>query len=160
MDLLLYAPQYRPNLSSMIRTAEFFGWRRIFIHDAHELLTPPTNKKGRADMAHLARVWTAGAVDYVEIIPVASVIDWLQDRRARGRRLLGTLADAEAQPLDKFRFCPDDVVLFGNEREGLPPSVIELLDAGITIPGRGQTSCLNVAVSFGIVLQQALQDHQ
>ena len=44
MNILLYAPEYRPNLSNMIRTAEFFGFEKIFIFDENKLLDPPKNK--------------------------------------------------------------------------------------------------------------------
>ena len=67
MKILLYAPEYRPNLSNMIRSAEFFGFSEIYIFDKNGLLDPPHNKVSRADMNHLARVWTAGAIEHIQI---------------------------------------------------------------------------------------------
>ena len=154
MDLLLYGPEYRPNMSSMIRSAEFFGFERIYIFDQNKLLSPPKNKKGRADMEHLARVWTAGAVDHIEIIKIDSAVDFLQ---AYQGRKVGTLVDEQAVHLSQFIWEPNDLIIFGSEKEGLPPEVVELLDARVYIPAIGQTNCLNVAVSFGIVVQNAIQ---
>ena len=67
INVLLFAPQYRPNMSSMIRSAEFYGLDKVYIYDKNGLLDPPNNKTSRADMAHLARVWTAGAIEFIDI---------------------------------------------------------------------------------------------
>lgn len=153
MDLLLFGPEYRPNMSSMIRSAEFFGFKRIFIYDQNDLLKPPTNKKGRANMEHMARVWTAGAIEYIEIIIVTDVLSLLTQHNGR---LIGTLVNEEAQHLNDFHFQADDLILFGSEKEGLPQEVIAKLDAAVYIPAIGQTNCLNVAVSFGVVVEKAV----
>ncbi len=153
MEVLLYAPEYRPNMSSMIRSAEFYGLKRVHIYDANGLLQPPTNKKGRADMAHLARVWTAGAVDHIEIKVIQDPIAFLQSHPGR---CIGTVVNVQANHLRNFTFQPDDLLIFGSEKEGLPTAVTSSLDGAIYIPAYGKTDCLNVAVSFGIVLDQAL----
>ena len=157
MDLLLYAPEYRPNMSSMIRSAEFFGFKRIYIYDQNSLLTPPDNKKGRANMEHMARVWTAGAVNHIEIIILEDPIDFLQNYAGRK---VGTLVNEQAQHLNDFSWQAEDLILFGSEKDGLPEEVIQSLDATVYIPSFGHTDCLNVAVSFGIVVEKAMQHHQ
>ena len=73
----------------------------------------------------------------------------------KGRKI-GTLVKDTAIHLQDFNFEQEDLILFGSEKEGLPSEVIELLDASIYIPAIGYTNCLNVAVSFGIVMQQAI----
>lgn len=155
MNVLLYAPEYRPNLSSMIRSAEFYGLKKVYIFDENNLLLPPThNKKARADMAHIARVWTAGAIEFVEIIKIDNINDFLQDYPGRK---IATLVDENAKHLDSFQFEKEDLLIFGPEKEGLPETVLPLIDFGIYIPSLGNTPCLNVAVTFGIVLHQALK---
>ena len=158
MDLLLYAPEYRPNMSSMIRSAEFFGFRRIYIFDQNELLSPPKNKKGRADMEHLARVWTAGAVDHIQIIKVNDPVVFLAGYPGRK---VGTLINKDAVHLNNMAWQAEDLILFGSEKDGLPGPVIDLLDAAVYVPSLGHTDCLNVAVTFGIVVEKAVQvlDH-
>lgn len=155
MNILLYAPEYRPNLSSMIRSAEFFGLNKIYIFDENNLLLPPThNKKARADMAHLAKVWTAGAIDFVEIIKIDDINHFLQNYSGRK---VATLVDENAKHLNNFRFEQEDLLIFGSEKEGLPNTILPLIDQSIYIPALGNTPCLNVAVTFGIVLHQALK---
>jgi len=154
MEVLLYGPQYRPNMSSMIRTAEFYGFKRIYIYDTNGLLKPPTTKKERANMAHMARVWTAGAVEHIEIIIIEDPIAFLQNHKGRK---IGTLVNEQAKHLGDFKFAPTDLIIFGSEKEGLDKEAISLLDSAVYIPSLGKTNCLNVAVSFGVVVNKAHQ---
>lgn len=153
MNLLLFAPQYRPNLSSMIRSAEFYGFKRIYIYDKNDLIKPPTNKKGRADMAHMAKVWTAGAIDHIEIINIENPIDFLENYEGR---TVGTIVNETATHLNNFQFEKTDLIIFGSEKEGLPTDIINQLTEAVYIPAKGVTDCLNVAVTFGIVVNSAL----
>lgn len=152
-SVLIHSPQYRPNLSSMVRTAEFYGLKRIYVVDRFGLLKKPTNKKQRADMAHMARVWTAGAMDHIDIITIEDELDFLQSHTGR---VVATLVDQGATTLSDFTFEEEDLIVFGNERDGLPDSLLSSFDARIYIPQRGHTDCINVAVSFGIVLDRAI----
>jgi len=155
MNVLLFAPEYRPNLSSMIRSAEFYGLDKVYIYDKNNLMLPPTHsKKARADMAHMAKVWTAGAIDHIEIIKVEDIHDFLLTYEGRK---IATLVDEKAKHLNDFQFEVADLLIFGSEKEGLSSEVLPLMDKSIYIPAIGHTPCLNVAVTFGIVLHQALK---
>lgn len=156
MNVLLFAPEYRPNLSSMIRSAEFYGLDKVYIYDKNKLMLPPTHsKKARADMAHMAKVWTAGAIDHIEIIKIEEDInDFLI--QYEGRKV-ATLVDENAKHLNEVQFEANDLLIFGSEKEGLEPEVLPLIDQAVYIPAIGHTPCLNVAVTFGIVLHQALK---
>ncbi len=152
MNILLYAPEYRPNLSNMIRSAEFFGFQQIHIFDKNGLLDPPSNKTSRADMNHLARVWTAGAIEFVEIIKISDCISFLDNYKGRK---IATYINATAEHLQHFTFQMNDLILMGSEKQGLSTSILEKCDHAVYIPGLGQTSCLNVSVSLGILLYAA-----
>ncbi len=154
VNVLFYAPQYRPNLSSMIRTAEFYGLDTVYIVDDNNIILPLTHsKKARADMAHMARVWTAGAIEFVTINKIEDPNTFLQNYKGRK---IATLVDDSAQFLSDFEFQEDDLIIFGSERDGLPENILPLIDQSIYLPTKGNTSCLNVAVTFGIVLNQAI----
>lgn len=137
----------------MIRTAEFFGFKQIYIYDKNDLMKPPTNKKGRANMAHMAKVWTAGAIDHIEIIRIDDILSFLTDYNGR---TIGTIVNENATYLTNFQFEKDDLIIVGSERDGLPQNAIDIINESIYIPAKGVTDCLNVAVTFGIVVQQAL----
>lgn len=155
MNVLLHATEYRPNLSSMIRSAEFYGLNKVYIFDVNNLMVPPTqSKKARAEMAHMAKVWTAGAIDFVEIIKIEDDKAFLENYEGRK---IATLVDEKAEHLNDFQFESDDLLIFGSEKEGLPSDVLPYIDHSIYIPAIGNTPCLNVAVTFGIVMHQALK---
>ncbi len=157
INILLYAPEYRPNMSSMIRTAEFYGLKKIFIYDKNNLLSPPNNKTSRADMNHLARVWTAGAINHIQIEIIEDPISFLENYPGRK---IATLVDDTAQELNNFQFKKNDLILLGSEKEGLEKEAIALMDAAIYIQQIGHTPCLNVAVTLGIVIHQAIRSIQ
>ena len=96
------------------------------------------------------------------------------------RRVVATTIDPHATALESFVFLPGDVILFGNEYDGLPDDIMKNSDAllHIRLPARhmpkvrsqspidasrlstvareGQPS-LNVAVSVGIVCYRAYE---
>lgn len=154
-NALLFAPQYRPNMSSMIRSAEFYGLTKIYIYDKNGLLDPPSNKVSRSDMNHMARVWTAGAIEFITIEKITDIVAFLEGYEGRK---VATLVDEKAQHLSQFVFQKNDLIIFGSERDGLDTEVLPLIDKGVYLPSLGHTSCLNVAVTFGIVVNQAVQN--
>lgn len=155
VNLLLHSPQYRPNLSSMIRSAEFYGLKTVYIVDSNNLLRPPSeSKKARAEMEKMARVWTAGAIEFVEIVKVEDLPVFL--KTYTGRKV-ATLVDEKAGQLNGFQFEEGDLLIMGSEKEGLPEEVLPLIDHAVYISAIGHTPCLNVAVTCGIVLHQALK---
>ncbi len=153
MEVLFYAPEYRPNLSNMIRTAEFYGLKKVFIFDKNNLLNPPNNKVSRAEMNHMARVWTAGAIEHIEIEAVENIEDFLKNYNGRK---VATLVNEKATTLSNFTFEKEDVIIMGSEKDGLPAEIETLCEQSIYIPQRGYTNCLNVSVTFGIILHQAI----
>lgn len=153
MNILFYAPEYRPNLSNMIRTAEFYGLKKVYIFDKNNLLSPPNNKVGRAEMEHMARVWTAGAIEHIAIETIDNIETFL--KTYEGRKV-ATLVNEKATTLSDFTFEPEDLIIMGSEKEGLPTEIENLCEEAIYIPQRGHTNCLNVSVTFGIVLNQAI----
>ena len=152
MTILLYAPEYRPNLSNMIRSAEFYGHKELFIYDQNGLLDPPSNKVSRADMEHLARVWTAGAIEFIEIKKIERIDVFLSNYPGRK---IATYVDPKAIHLKDFSFQENDLLIMGPEKEGLPESIVSQCDVRLYIGGSGHTDCLNVSVSLAVFLYAA-----
>jgi tRNA G18 (ribose-2'-O)-methylase SpoU len=71
---------------------------------------------------------------------------------ALASRKVATVPDQRATPLPGFTFRPDDTIVFGSEGRGIRPEVLALCGERVTIPQRGATHSLNLAVSVGIVL--------
>jgi len=139
----------------MIRSAEFFGWKKIFVFDKYDLFKEPSTKKERAERKHMGRVWTAGALDHIDIHLIKDDLTFLQEHNGRK---IGLILDPTATHLASFSFETNDLVILGNERDGLPAEVVHSLDHKLYIPQVGNTNCLNVAVTFGIVLH-SIKNH-
>lgn len=62
-----------------------------------------------------------------------------------------------AKPYTSFSFQPADVLLFGRESAGVPEHVHARADARIVVPMIRGLRSLNVAVTAGMVLGEALR---
>jgi len=153
LKFLIHATQYLPNLSNMVRTAEFYGLDTLYIYDANNLLKEPVSKKERAERKHMGRVWTAGALDHITIEVVNNDVEFIASHN--GRAIATVLSDT-AKELNSFEFQDTDLVIFGSEKQGLPEHVITQCVSHITIPSKGWSESLNVSVFFGIVLNKCL----
>lgn len=75
--------------------------------------------------------------------------------RKEGRLVLFTTRGAT--PLHEFAFALGDTLLFGRESAGAPEAVHAAAQARVVIPIRPETRSLNLAVSAGIGLWEALK---
>jgi tRNA (cytidine/uridine-2'-O-)-methyltransferase len=62
-----------------------------------------------------------------------------------------------AARLDETRFQGDDILLFGSEGAGVPDHVHARADLRVRIPIRAEVRSLNLSVSAGIALAEALR---
>ncbi|KQT82514.1 tRNA (cytidine(34)-2'-O)-methyltransferase [Aurantimonas sp. Leaf443] len=77
-------------------------------------------------------------------------------RRAAGRRLI-LFTTRGATPYTAFAFRPDDALVFGRESAGVPEALHDLADARLVIPMDGGGRSLNLAVSAGMAMGEALR---
>ena len=102
------------------------------------------------------RALARAGMDYAAAAEVRRHVDWTAfAAQARGRIVLATTAGAVRLP--EARFAADDVLLFGSESAGVPAEVHGRADLRVAIPMRAGLRSLNVAVSAGIVLAEALR---
>lgn len=95
-------------------------------------------------------------MDYAGAVDVARHVDWdAFVAQAAGRIVLATTRGAV--PLWDAAFRADDVLLFGSEGAGVPDHVHDRADMAVRVPMRPGLRSLNVAVSAGIVLAEALR---
>ena len=83
-------------------------------------------------------------------------IDWPAFEAACAGRIVLLTTTAEVT-LDKAGFKPGDILLLGSEGAGVPPVVHDRADLRVRIPMRPGFRSLNVAVSAGIALAEALR---
>lgn len=72
--------------------------------------------------------------------------------RRQGYTLIGVEQTANSQPLTQYQFPHDALLLLGNEKEGIPADLIQLLDECVEIPQVGIIRSLNVHVSGALLI--------
>ena len=143
LRLATYQPDIAPNLGSMIRLCACFG----VALDVIEPCGFPLSLKS------LRRT----AMDYADIADMTRHDSWetFQVTRPAGRLvLLTTKAD---EHLWDFKFEPTDTLVMGRESAGVPDDVHNACDAHVKLPMFGAARSLNVAMTAGMAVSEALR---
>jgi len=98
-------------------------------------------------------------MDYAENVAVFRHSGWSAFREqqiASGSRLV-LFTTRGSTRLDQTAFQPADILLFGRESAGVPDDVHAAADVRVAIPLTPNSRSLNVAMSAGIALWEALK---
>ena len=136
LTLLLDTIQDPGNLGTIIRTADWFGLKRV-------ICSPET-----VDVFNQKVVQSAmGSLIRVEVI-YTDLAAYIMENR--GKTLFASSLDGE----DLHEKIPvtDALLLMGNESKGISPALQSLAAKKIRIPRSGGAESLNVAVAAGILL--------
>lgn len=97
------------------------------------------------------------AMNYIDHVRIARHPDFDAFRGTIGAaRLILFTTKADGSAYD-FAFAADDVLLFGKESAGVPAAVADACDARLRIPMRPQVRSMNLAMSAGLALAEALR---
>jgi tRNA G18 (ribose-2'-O)-methylase SpoU len=152
------------NIGKVARVAEVF-MMGMYINDPRNILQSNENIATIQD--HSCGAWQRKKYN-----KVTDIIDFVKNYNT-GRVIATTLSD-EAIRMHDFEFCQNDLIVFGNEYDGIKSEIIEHSDAKIYIalpklnlpkppshqpidPSRDYEvsqngiNCLNVAVAAGII---------
>lgn len=143
MRLALFQPDIPQNVGAAIRLTACFGVPLDVIRPTGFSLDDRSMKRAALDYGPLAH------------LTVHDDWDAFAAARPSGRLVLFTTRGATR--LDVFRFQPEDTLLFGRETAGAPDHVHNAADARVVIPIRPETRSLNLAVSAGIALWEAVR---
>jgi TrmH family RNA methyltransferase len=132
------------NAGTLLRSADFFGVRKVIVGTA--TADPYSPKVVRSAMGSLFRVLLARATpDDVE-----------SAARSSERPLIATAVSGE--PLASFHFPSRSIVAIGSERHGTAQWPARW-NAVVTIPRRGRPESLNAAVAGSIVLYELTREN-
>jgi len=145
MRLALYQPDIPQNTGTMLRLAACLGVAVDVIGPTGFDLSDRALKRAGLDY-----------LDAVEIARHVSFAAFDLARRDRGARLV-LITTRGAVPYTAFTFAPQDILMAGRESAGVPESVHQAADIGLTIPMRSGLRSLNVAVAAAMVLGEALR---
>ena len=131
--LVLDGVQDPGNMGTIIRTADWFGFKQIVCsEDTVEAYNPKTVQ---ATMGSLARV----NISYVNLV------DFISQSKIP---VFGALL--EGKSIYKIDWKNEGLIILGNEGKGITQEVISKVNQPVTIPNFGEAESLNVAVSAAI----------
>lgn len=133
------------NLGACIRTAAAMGVQAVIVpRDRSASLTPT------------ARKVAAGGAEKVKFIQVTNLARTLAQMKEHSQvRVIGTMLDEQALPLQQCDLTGPIVIVMGAEDTGLRPITQAQCDHKVYIPMAGNLQSLNVSVATGMALYEA-----
>lgn len=142
MRLALYEPDIPQNTGTLLRLAACFNLPVDIIEPCGFVFND--QKMRRAGM------------DYLNIVDCTRHVSWERFWQNHKGRVVLLTTKGSVSYVD-FAFRSDDILLLGRESAGVPDEVHNAVDARVRIPMRRDTRSLNVAISGGIVLGEAIR---
>ena len=127
------------NLSAVLRTTEGLGYAGAVIIQTQEKFKVSQRTCAGADKWLLIKKYT----------DTASAINELKQH---GYQIITTSLNPKAQALSHFQWVKPSAIIFGNEKEGVSTTALELADAHLYVPMRGFVQSFNISVAAAIVL--------
>jgi tRNA (guanosine-2'-O-)-methyltransferase len=137
------------NSSAVLRTCDCFG-----IQDVHVI--EGENKFNVNDSIALgASKWLS---IYQHKMKEGGLFETIEELKKHHYRIVATVSDSKAKPLDKFDIRIGKVaLLFGTELNGLSSEIKSYADEFLYIPMKGFTESFNISVSAGIILHYLIE---
>ncbi len=144
LNVVLYQPEIPQNTGNIGRTCVAVG--------AKLWLVRPLGF--RMDSHHLRRA----GLDYWQHLDFQIVKDWREARDCLRGRNCWYFSKNGAVPYTEVSYGHSDVLVFGSETQGLPPSLLECESARVLrIPTRPQVRSLNLASAVAVGLYEAMR---
>jgi tRNA (cytidine/uridine-2'-O-)-methyltransferase len=145
MRLALYQPEIAGNVGAILRLAACFATPVDIIMPCGFAFSDARLKRAAMDYGEAA-----------EVTKHANFQEFRQDCLTEDRRIV-LLSSHASSPLPDTPFQPRDVLLLGSEGAGVPDDVRDIADLRVRIPMAPGFRSLNIAVSAGIALSEALR---
>ncbi|KAK0150185.1 putative methyltransferase TARBP1 [Merluccius polli] len=137
------------NLGGLCRTCEIFGASALVLDSLRHV----TDKHFQS-LSVSSELW----LPLQEVKPV-ELTDFLQLKKSEGYCIVGVEQTANSQSLQDYQFPEKTLLLLGNEREGIPANLLQLLDVCVEIPQQGVIRSLNVHVSAALLIWEYTRQH-
>jgi len=141
--IALYEPDIPQNTAAIIRTCACLGAKLEIIEPCGFLLSDKRFKRVVMDY-----------MDYSQIEFYQSSEKFFEAKKKQRVVLMTTKGSIN---YTKFKFKPDDTILFGRESAGVPKKVHKIIKNRLKIPMNNQVRSLNIASSVAIVLAESLR---
>jgi 23S rRNA (guanosine2251-2'-O)-methyltransferase len=130
------------NLGSVVRSAAALGAGGVFFPPRRQVQVTATVSKV-----------AEGGLEYVPVVPVSNVAQFLRQVKEAGIWCYGLEADGDAR-MGELEFGAEAAFVFGGEDAGLSHAARNECDAVVSIPGIEEISSLNVAAAAAITLYE------
>lgn len=128
------------NLGAILRSAEAFGVKQVYLSEGSVDLYSPKVLRGAMGSAFRVSV------------EKGDLAAFLTKMKENGYQILGAGLDQNYQLLPDVSFQKPTVMVIGNEANGISPAIISCCDHGVFIPMSGENESLNAAVAASIIL--------
>ena len=145
--VILHDIRSSENVGSIFRTSDGAGVSKVYLSG----YTPAPVDRFKRKNAKLAKV-SLGAEDFIPWEAGKEIFSLIDELKAQGFSIVAVEQSEAAVPYTKYKPKGKVAVIFGNEVEGVPKSVLERCDTVIEIPMNGKKESLNVSVAAGIAL--------
>ncbi|KAK3849044.1 hypothetical protein Pcinc_044186, partial [Petrolisthes cinctipes] len=137
------------NLGGLCRTCEVFGARQLVVgcmsvQDDHTFTS----------LSLTAHHWLP-----IKEVKVECLIGYLKELQTEGYTLVGAEQSTQSVSLSQYKFPKRTAVILGNEKEGIPCELLQLLDVCVEIPQSGVIRSLNVHVSGALFIWEYTRQH-
>lgn len=133
------------NIGAIARSAHCFGVHAIIIPD-----------KGVGALNEDAVLTSAGALDYIAVCRVNSLMKAVDDLHLNGIQVYASEMTAETKIVE-IDFSLPCAIVMGGEEKGIYPALMKICDNKFQIPMPGDFESLNVSVATGVILYEAIR---
>ena len=142
--------QNLPNVAGLCRTCESMSCEALVV-SSKTLATSEEFRRQSVTSERWIRLLECGPQD----LPA-----FIAERKADGYAIVVVEQANQSVQLQHFRFPRECVMILGAEQNGVPSSILELVDACVEIPMLGVTRSMNAHVTGAMCIWSYVQQHQ
>lgn len=145
LSLALFQPEIPSNTGSLMRLAACLGF--------------PLHIIGPTGFAMNDKALRRAGMDYREtaVTHIHQDYDAFESSHAWSPPRIILMTTKATMPYTEFRFAPGDMIMMGRETSGAPDWLHDRADARLVIPMRPDQRSINMSLSAGLVMGEALR---
>jgi len=136
------------NASAVIRTCDAAGILHL------DLVSP------NPDLLGINKAISTRAEKWVDVHIHESIVACLRPLKQKGFKVAVTHLGKDAIPYTDLDYAQPLAIVFGSEAEGVSQATLELADLRVRIPMLGMVQSLNLSVSVGVILYEAMKQRR
>uniref|UniRef100_A0A1I8MW94 tRNA/rRNA methyltransferase SpoU type domain-containing protein n=1 Tax=Musca domestica TaxID=7370 RepID=A0A1I8MW94_MUSDO len=138
-----------PNLGGIARTCEVLGIENLVMDTKKDV--------EKNDFKNLSM--TAEKSLNIMEVKANDLRDFIIEKQREGYAVVGAEQTCNSENFVNFKFPEKCILLLGHEKDGIPPTLLGLLDHAVEIPQFGQVRSLNVHVTGALFMWEYCKQH-